>query len=86
MYISFVESHCLVYWEEEEATSVVESKKTDVKEWVVGASCLVKAGKKQYSGRLAAWGKLCSYSIHVLTAVNNARALKMFERCFNLSL
>ena len=35
---------------------MVEKKK--VEEWIVGASCVVKLGKKSYSGRLAAWGEL----------------------------
>ena len=37
---------------------MVEKKKVEVKEWIVGASCVVKLGKKSYSGRVAAWGKL----------------------------
>ena len=53
----FVESHCLVYWVDEDCVAVVKRQKVMGGDGKVGEQRDVKWGKKCYRARIAAIGK-----------------------------
>ena len=55
----FTEGFVLVYWPEEESTSVLSCQQIkSCATLTVGASCIVKIGKKEYDSCIAGIGKL----------------------------